>query len=74
MEGTVSLIVGGKPVYFNISALEIADLVASRRGLALDAQPTDNGWMIEAAAKNRSVTSRGKTLDEAATKLVDAIW
>ncbi len=76
MQGTVSTEIRGKPEWFNIGPLELADLIIRRKGFnELDAEPTDSGrWKITARGLNRSVTSHGKDMDEAASKLVDAVW
>lgn len=65
----------GKTFEVAVSPLEAAQLIASRFGFFdLDLEVDDRGVKIVASANQRQVTARGKTLDEACDKLVEAIY
>lgn len=77
----VTVTIDGKEDSFGIRPLELAELVARRRGFDIvDCEPTDSGWKIMCTSwavngiDHRTVTARGTTLDHASTNLVKAIY
>ena len=58
----------------DVSPLDAAQLIASRAGFYdLDVDTDERGVRIVASAHKRSLTARGKSLQEACQKLVEAI-
>lgn len=73
----------GEDSTFCLRPLELAELVARRRGFeVVDCEPTDTGWKIvctkwgykRGVDPERQVTGRGTSLDQAAVNLVKAIY
>jgi hypothetical protein len=73
MHGFATVLFGEQRISFVMSPLSIAEAAANHYGFYdVDLKDNDRGsYCLVASAPNRTVTARGKTLDEAVSKMLD---
>ncbi len=68
----VSITVRDKVI--QLSSLDLVRIVAAHNGLEdVDCEPEVNGYKVTASAPGRSVTARGRTLDEVCERFLDRV-
>ncbi len=77
VEGFAHITVKGVLESVKLTPLEMANIVASRCGFSLDAEPTGNGdgWSIKATTleNNARVHVTGRSLPDACTKIIERL-
>lgn len=75
VEGYAHITVRGVTEAIRLSPLECARIWCQRAGFDVDAEPTgvDGGWKFTAKCGAATANVVGKSLPEAATKLIEAI-
>lgn len=78
VEGYANITVNGVTETVRLNALELASIVASRRGFAVvDAQPTGikSNWQVTAeSGPSATVRANGSSLTAAVSSLIESIW
>jgi len=74
MEAYASIRCEGVEYQYQLTALEVAQLVAYRNGFSdLDVEPGTQGIKITADGRSRTVTANGKTTEQAVERLIKEI-